>query len=267
MLRGQRVRKSLTMLGLLAFFGTTRVSGGTPSPSEAPAPAPHHGASPLPTKSRQLLLVRSAGWAAVSGTLGRYERTDATHWVLVGSETPLNVGRSGMAWGRGLAHPTEPGPVKREGDGRSPAGAFLLGTAFGAADALPEGAKAFPYLHALGSSYCVEDPRSKFYNQVVDAPGLTAGARPYWSELKRADGVFRWGIVVRQNDVDTQPGAGSCVFLHLWRGAGKGTAGCTAMPPEHLESTLRWLDPAAEPVLVQLPEPVYRELREAWNLP
>jgi len=223
--------------------------------------------SPIPEACRQLLIVRTPAWSSVGGTLERYERSKARGWQRVGDPTALNVGRNGMGWGHGLSKEVRPGPVKREGDGRSPAGVFALGRAFGAAEALPEGSNDFPYLHALPSTYCVEDTRSKFYNQIVDAPGVTPGSRPGWSELRRADGLFRWGIIVKQNDVDTQVGAGSCVFLHIWRGAGRGTAGCTAMASDSLESTLRWLDPAAQPLLVELPDPAYRELRDAWGLP
>lgn len=108
---------------------------------------------------------------------------------------------------------------------------------------------------------------SKYYNQVIDVAGVTPGSRPGWSEMQRADGLFRWGVIVRQNDADTKVGAGSCVFLHIWRGPGRGTAGCTAMAEDQIESVLRWLDPKAEPILVELPEPAYQELHDAWRLP
>jgi hypothetical protein len=39
------------------------------------------------------------------------------------------------------------------------------------------------------------------------------------------------------------------------------------MAQESLETALRWLDPASSPVLVQLPEPAYEAVREAWELP
>lgn len=214
-----------------------------------------------------MLLVRTPAWGAVSGTLERYQRDHAGGWRRVGEKIPLNVGRSGMGWGRGLAPSTAAGPTKHEGDGRSPAGVFALGDAFGASESLPEGAKNFPYRQAQSSTFCIEDVRSKLYNQIVDVGGVSPGSRPGWSELKRADGLFRWGIIVKQNDPDPQVGAGSCVFMHIWRGPGRGTAGCTAMPDDDLQLTLRWLDPAAAPVLVQLPEPVYESVREAWQLP
>jgi L,D-peptidoglycan transpeptidase YkuD (ErfK/YbiS/YcfS/YnhG family) len=64
-----------------------------------------------------------------------------------------------------------------------------------------------------------------------------------------------------------RPGGGSCVFLHIWRSSGLGTAGCTAMAANNLESLLLWLDPSRTPVLVQLPQSAYTRLASKWGLP
>jgi D-alanyl-D-alanine dipeptidase len=157
--------------------------------------------------------------------------------------------------------------VKREGDGRSPAGVFELERAFGEAEALPPDSHGFPYLQAQRTSYCVEEVRSEHYNQLVDSTQIKMPGWQRWSPLRRPDGLFRWGVVVRQNAPDTVVGAGSCVFLHIWRGPRQPTSGCTAMHPDHLEALLRWLDPKAHPILVQLPEPEYQARKEAWSLP
>src|SRR5262249_47021952 len=53
-------------------------------------------------------------------------------------------------------------------------------------------------------------------------------------------------------------GAGSCIFLHVWRDAASPTVGCTAMAKPALAELLAWLDPDA--LLVVLPEPVLRRL-------
>jgi hypothetical protein len=63
------------------------------------------------------------------------------------------------------------------------------------------------------------------------------------------------------------PSAGSCVFMHIWSGPGKGTAGCTAIAEMELESILAWLDPSRLPLLVQLPRAQYHRLRNLWHLP
>jgi L,D-peptidoglycan transpeptidase YkuD (ErfK/YbiS/YcfS/YnhG family) len=222
--------------------------------------------SPIRASQRQMLLVRSASWHSATGTLERYERHDGS-WHAVGSPVPVDLGRSGMAWGRGLHPSIHQGPHKREGDGKSPAGVYPLGTAFGVAESLPNGSRGFPYLHARASSYCVEDTRSEHYNELVDSREVSPHGWERWSELVRNDGLFDWALVVRQNARDTQKGAGSCVFLHIWRGPKRPTSGCTAMAEDALETILRWLDPKQKPVLVQLPEPAFRAVEKDWGLP
>lgn len=223
--------------------------------------------SPVTAHNRQLLVVRSASWYAATGTLELYARSADDHWRRGGSEIPVSLGRNGMGWGRGLHPPPKSGPHKREGDGRSPAGVFSLQNAFGVSESLPSDAHEFPYLRALPSTYCVEDVRSAYYNQIIDANDVTRTSWEKWSELRRSDGLFDWGIVVKQNAPETMIGAGSCVFLHVWRGHGLPTAGCTAMPRDDIEAVLRWLAPDATPLLVQLPRPVYDQLRTDWGLP
>jgi D-alanyl-D-alanine dipeptidase len=84
----------------------------------------------------------------------------------------------------------------------------------------------------------------------------------------RSVDLYRWGMVVRYNMSPTIPGNGSCIFLHIWRGAGQGTAGCTAMPEEALLDTIHWLNSKApNALLVQLPESEYRRFKTEWSLP
>ncbi|MGH7152021.1 MAG: hypothetical protein ACREIU_15055, partial [Planctomycetota bacterium] len=73
--------------------------------------------------------------------------------------------------------------------------------------------------------------------------------------------AYRLGIFVGHNVAPARGGLGSCIFLHLWGGAAAPTAGCTAMAAASLEETLRWLDPKANPHLVQLPEGELHRLR------
>jgi L,D-peptidoglycan transpeptidase YkuD (ErfK/YbiS/YcfS/YnhG family) len=214
-----------------------------------------------------MLLVRADSWATSYGTLVQFERKAGGEWLAAGAEIPVDLGRYGMAWGRGLHVTPRTGPRKAEGDRKSPAGVFALARAFGTADGLPQAARGFPYLQSQASTYCVEDVRSKYYNQIIDSRDVPRSSWEKWSELRRSDGLFDWGVIVAHNAPDTRKAAGSCVFLHVWRGPRVPTAGCTALPREQIKAVVSWLDPAAEPVLVQLPRPVFETVRSAWGLP
>lgn len=175
------------------------------------------------------------------------------------------VGRSGIAWGRGLHLEGIPGPVKREGDGRAPAGVFELRRATGYAPEPPLGTR-LRYRQATGSLRCVDDPSSRFYNQLVDE----SEASKDWSsaeEMHRRDELYRLVVWVGHNDSPPGPGAGSCIFLHIRSPAPSTTAGCTAFEAGDMEDLLRWLDPDARPVLVQLPSAVREDVRPEWGVP
>jgi L,D-peptidoglycan transpeptidase YkuD (ErfK/YbiS/YcfS/YnhG family) len=252
------VRGAIVALAVLSF--TARAAGNDSTPEASPEP------SPIPLATRQLVIVRAGSWKSTTGTLQRYERSGGGSWQPTALSISVNLGRNGLAWGRGLQVSQESGPQKTEGDQKSPAGAFVLGSAFGYQNDLPDGARKYPYVHVRAGIACIEDKKSKYYNQVIDTRETAADWRRR-DDMKRADGLFRWGIVVEHNTTDTRPGAGSCIFLHIWRGQGKGTAGCTSMAPGAIEETIRWLDPAARPILVQLPESEYVRLRPSWGLP
>jgi L,D-peptidoglycan transpeptidase YkuD (ErfK/YbiS/YcfS/YnhG family) len=83
--------------------------------------------------ARQVVLVTTADWNADHGTLRSFSRADDGDWHMVGAPFPVVIGRTGAAWGIGLhdVPPDSDGPVKQEGDGRSPAGVFTIGEAFG----------------------------------------------------------------------------------------------------------------------------------------
>jgi L,D-peptidoglycan transpeptidase YkuD (ErfK/YbiS/YcfS/YnhG family) len=89
--------------------------------------------------------------------------------------------------------------------------------------------------------------------------------------MRRDDDLYRWVVEVGHNGgggrAAAVAGAGSCILLHVWQDADRGTAGCTAMPRQRIEELLAALDPAANPVFVLLPREVHAALRGAWRLP
>ncbi len=223
--------------------------------------------SPVTEQTGQLVVVKTATWHSVTGNLERFEREKGAEWTSAKGAIPVNLGRRGLAWGRGDQSEQKVGPVKREGDGRTPAGVFPLSLVFGRALVLPEGAGGMPYLSVGSTSYCVEDTRSAYYNQIIDAREHPPSTWQKWSSLRRSDGLFDWAVVVGHNVQEPVRGAGSCVFLHIWRGPKIPTSGCTAMARSELEDLVMWLEPTEKPLLVQLPSSVYEQLREPWSLP
>jgi L,D-peptidoglycan transpeptidase YkuD (ErfK/YbiS/YcfS/YnhG family) len=217
----------------------------------------------------QMIVVTTADWDAVDATLQRYERgAPGEPWRPVGGAVPAAVGRTGLAWGAGI-HPDPgiAGPVKREGDGKAPAGIYRLSSAFGYAPAAETGWIRMPYVQTDASTECVDDSRSRLYNRRVDRDTIP---QPDWTsheELRRSDELYRWGVWVDHNSDPPAPMGGSCIFLHVWAGPGAATSGCTAMAESDLRQVLAWLDPRARPVLVQLPAAQYERLRGAWTLP
>ncbi len=229
----------------------------------APRVAPTDGA-------RQALVVVTADWDSVPGTLQRYERASPEGaWRAVGEPIPVVVGKSGLGWGIGLhgGPPPRSGPVKHEGDGRAPAGVFRIGSAFGYAPTSAVKDIRLRYIQVTGPWKCVDDSASRYYNQVLDERKVA----PDWKsheEMRRSDDAYKLGAIVEHNwGARTKAGAGSCIFLHIWGGPGSSTVGCTAMAQENLRTVLRWLDPARSPVLVQLPREQYAQLKSAWRLP
>ena len=235
-----------------------------------PATSTHEPAAHMPSPiadSSQLLVVSVADWNATSGELVLWQR-EGSGWHAADGPVPVTVGRSGSAWGIGL-HPPQPGLQKREGDGRSPAGVFGLGVAFGYAG---EAGFAWPYSAMDEGDWCIDVPESPLYNRIVDAgdvggPAVSGSTEPMRRDL-HADGDQRYsrGLVIEHNPAAV-PGAGSCIFAHVWGSPGQATAGCTAMPAAALERVLAALDPAASPLFVLLPVSEYRRLAAEWRLP
>ena len=246
------------------------VAARLPAASQPAAP-------PVFARSTQMIVIITPDWNAVEGRLERFERADPHEsWRSVGESIPIVVGSKGMGWGIGLIDAGYPGvrvesePVKIEGDGKSPAGVFALGTAFGYAAQPLTGTK-LPYLVLTPSIECVDDASSKNYNRIVDRSAVASD----WNSSEHMRDVgesYRWGIVIDHNSTvpghtAPRPGGGSCVFLHIWHSPDRGTAGCTAMARNSLESLILWLDPSRLPVIVQLPESAYQRLAGPWSLP
>jgi D-alanyl-D-alanine dipeptidase len=247
------------------------VLAGCARPPAATAPAPAQAGitarpvTPLDS-STQLVLVVTPAWDSTSGSLRRFERdTPVGAWRQVGDVEPIVVGRTGVAWDDRQVRPAPGEPVKREGDGRSPAGAFALDTAFGFNSRQTVSWVRLPYVRLRETTECVDDARSAHYNTIVERDSVP---RVDWtsSEKMREIDQYAYGVHVAYNAPPT-PLRGSCIFLHVWAGPRSVTAGCTAMEVEALKTLIGWIDPRRRPMLVQLPQSAIQRQRKEWSLP
>ena len=239
------------------------------------------GARPVSTaallkSARQIVVVTTADWDTVRGTLYAFDRSADGSWAPArwGADAPRDaasrgvsivVGKNGTAWDPGVVPPVK-GPIKAEGDGRSPAGVFALGTAFGFARSAEAKWLKLPYVEVTPTLECVDDSASGHYNTLADR----ATAEVDWKSSEKMREIapqYHWGVVVEYNTRPVVPRRGSCIFLHIGGDGARGTAGCTALAEPALKAMMRWLDPARAPVLVQLPLEAYGMLRTAWGLP
>ncbi len=219
--------------------------------------------------SRQLVLVTTDNWNVDHGVLRTFQRARAGTWQEVGTAQSVTIGKAGSAWGLGLHAAQIGGPLKREGDDRSPAGVFRIGEAFGYA---AHADTALPYRALSASDYCMDASDSPLYNRIVDANVAGAAAVQGSTEPMRrdlhvdGDQRYRLGFVIEHNTQATAH-SGSCIFAHLWKSPSVPTSGCTAMSPAVMETVLRWLRPQQQPVFVLLPRAEYQRLHAAWQLP
>jgi len=190
-------------------------------------------------------VVTTPSWSASSGQLQRYTLQNG-QWVKVGTPIAVKVGRNGMGWGIGLhTTPKDGNPIKREGDGKAPAGIFSLKEAFGYFPFR----SAYPYKVYKSTDHCVDDSASRYYNRIVDSTAVTVDYKSH-ENMRFAKDFYKYGIVVDHNPKGIKRG-GSCIFLHI---KNIPTAGCTVMTESQMTQIIKWLDPAKNPVLVQAPK-------------
>jgi L,D-peptidoglycan transpeptidase YkuD (ErfK/YbiS/YcfS/YnhG family) len=228
------VMLGLALIGILAIGGCAHLlpSGSSevlPAPPATVAKAVEGGSIP----AEQLLLVISQGEQSSRATLYVLERS-GNGWIPKSESIPAMIGRTGFA---------RPGE-KREGDGHTPSGLFPLESVFGYA---PSVQTRMPYRQATAQDIWVDDVNSPDYN-TWKRKG-ESGAKSF-EEMKLPDASYRHGVVIGYNRNPIVVGKGSAIFLHVWRGDGRPTAGCVAIDEQELIRIIGWLDPAKQPMIL-----------------
>ena len=213
-------------------------------------------------KTEQLIVVTTDSWNKIEGRMSVYE-FKGNHWTPVFKEIAIVTGRTGMAWGKGL-HNAElnKGKLKKEGDGNSPAGIFYLSGLFGYEDIRSE----MNSLKVDERTFCVDDSKSAYYNQIVKSDTVKKDWNSAETMRMKSD-VYKFGIFVDYNVKPAIPNMGSCIFMHIWSGSNKPTAGCTAMKESDILKLIDFLDKRKNPILVQVPYSEYNKLKGVYKLP
>lgn len=176
-------------------------------------------------KAPQLLVIACRGTAAQAVLYQRYHDTPMQRLC-----APARIGRCGLG-------------KRKEGDGKTPAGLFSLGPAFGL---LPDPGARMPYTQLTPAHYWVDDPQHASYNRLVT---LEQGETPSWRSAEHLcdfPDAYAYVLCLGYNPECT-PGLGSALFLHC--STGRATQGCVALPEAAVRRLLLLLRPGARIVL------------------
>lgn len=225
-------------------------------------------AHPVPAESQVLILAVPENWNATQTRLQGFRRNKITaSWSPMTTAMSANLGHNGLAWGRGC-HPDQPGPQKREGDGKSPAGVFFLGNIlYGSEKESP--LTAWRYRMVTDRDLWIEDPQSTNYNRhLILSTHEEFPPNHLYDLMRQNDPAHALKIFIRHNaPPNVQPRAGSAIFFHLSRGTNHPTTGCTTLLRGDFETLFGNCTPQDHPVYVLLPKPAYLRFCSDWNLP
>lgn len=128
-----------------------------------------------------------------------------------------------------------PGALKREGDGASPAGCWRLVALRWRADRGARPRTGLPVSATGPADGWCDAPGDPAYNRAVRLPHRTSAER-----MARGDRLYDLCAITDHNAAG-RPGAGSAIFVHLWRSPRHPTGGCVGFARRDLAWILaRW---------------------------
>jgi L,D-peptidoglycan transpeptidase YkuD (ErfK/YbiS/YcfS/YnhG family) len=219
------------------------------------------------TESRQVLVGIAPSWDSSQASLSLYERKQDS-WIKIEGPISARLGKNGLAWGLGIHQNHQGTEKKREGDGKSPAGMFYIGGAWGYARHIHKH-PSLPYRKVTSRDLWIEDSNSPSYNQHQVLSHEPKNAWEKKAQMKQNDHAHSLKLFIAHNAPPrATPFAGSAIFFHIWREQGaRATAGCTTMSEANLKALVSKIDPTKKPVYVLLPKQEYEARRSNWQLP
>lgn len=187
-----------------------------------------HSLNELPKSTSQVLLVKSSGGfkANIVSCALQQKRWQK---VLTQKSFPAVIGKAGLA----------PEGQKKEGDLKTPVGLYSFGNGFGTKPL----ALKMDYKYITAEDKFIDDVNSTLYNSWVIGE---TDAKSFETMLIDP---YKMGIVINYNMNPVIKGAGSAIFMHLWKSNESPTAGCIATDEQSLHTILEWLDKAQHPYI------------------
>jgi L,D-peptidoglycan transpeptidase YkuD (ErfK/YbiS/YcfS/YnhG family) len=223
---------------------TTTAVPTTVAPSTAVAPTATACNSNLAdqlastNQATQLIVVDASTYATTTATVSVWQR-EGSCWVAVFGPWTAHIGANGFS------------DHHAEGDDTTPTGAYGIGAVmYGNA---PNPGVEYRYQQVVCGDWWDEDPNSPEYNtfQYVpcgETPSFGGDSEALWEETN----VYPSFAVIDYNTSPVVPGAGSAIFIAA--NLGSPTEGCVGLPVDELDQLLRWLNPAAFPLIVLGPD-------------
>lgn len=182
----------------------------------------------------QLLIVKTVKGSRVKAKAQGFRWSNG-QWKPATGWMDANIGRNGIG-------------KRRQGDERSPTGLFRLGMSFGSVPKPP--GVSTSYIRTTSHDYWACDSRRSDYNTYQRYSG---DPHSRWSSFERLRiKPYKYVIDIGYNQSRT-PWKGCAIFLHIWKGSGIGTAGCTALSEAGVLKLLRWRKPRSNPLILQSP--------------
>ncbi|MGH8989546.1 MAG: L,D-transpeptidase family protein [Acidimicrobiales bacterium] len=212
---------------------SSRVAGAA-SPRCAPSLANRLAST---SRAAQLITVESPDYASTYATISAWRRHGSC-WHRVFGPWNARIGANGFS------------DHKVEGDDTTPTGAYGIGPVMYGNAANP-GVR-YGYRRLVCGDWWDETPGSPQYNRFQhvpcgEDPGFGGGSEALWEEAR----AYPSFAVIDYNTSPVVAGAGSAIFLHAT--LGYATEGCVSLPLTELDDLLRWLVPAARPIVVMGP--------------
>jgi L,D-peptidoglycan transpeptidase YkuD (ErfK/YbiS/YcfS/YnhG family) len=126
---------------------------------------------------------------------------------------------------------------KREGDGATPEGCFVLRQVMYRPDRLPQPTTGLPVRPLRRDDGWCDDPAETAYNQLIGLP-----FPGHHEVLWRDDEIYDVVVTLGYNDDPVTAGRGSAIFLHVARPDYATTEGCVAVALPDLLALLRDCD-------------------------